>query len=80
MYRSDVCWDKNTYLIFIFLCEGKTMNMKKAILKELTLAEERGDMELVALIKSQIRDMGIDAGVVGTIGNNKRAIYVHVGA
>jgi hypothetical protein len=48
----------------------------KAILKELELAEKRGDVELAKLIRSQIRDMG-DAGLVHTIGRNKRTIYVH---
>ena len=56
--------------------EGKRMN-KDLIIEQLKAAEARGDVELARLIKSQLKDMGMDAGVVGTIGRNKRAIYVH---
>lgn len=51
------------------------MNMK-AILKELELAEKRGDTELVKLIKAQIKDMG-DAGITKAYGRNKALIHVH---
>ena len=58
--------------------EGTTMNTK-AILKEMELAEKRGDYELVKLIKSQVKDMYGDVGTIKTYGGKKGLIYTHVG-
>jgi len=53
------------------------MNMKKAIMEELALAEKRGDYELVKLIKSQVKDMYGDVGTIKTFGGKKGLIYTH---
>lgn len=50
---------------------------KDLIIEQLKAAEARGDVELVKLIKAQIKDMSFDAGTVKTYGRNKACTYIH---